>query len=347
MNPNFPLSVLELSPVGSGMTSAQALRNTIDLAKHAERLGFGRFWLAEHHNTPGIASAVPEILIGQVAAATNTIRVGSGGMMLPNHSALRVAETFKTLEALFPDRIDLGIGRAPGTDGLTALALRRSREALYADDFDEQLGDLFAFGGGAFPAEHPFRHVAAVPTDVPLPPVTLLGSSDYSARLAGTLGLGFAFAYHFSPHALMPALHAYRANFTPGTLAKPHAIVTVSVFCAPTDDEADFLAGPMRLTFLKLRSGQPIQLPTPEEARDYPYSSQEQAALESIRAMQIVGSPDTVRRELGALLAKTRADELMLTTMMHAHDDRLRSFTLVAEALRGVGTVGAVGAVAA
>ena len=193
-------------------------------------------------------------------------------------------------------------------------------------------------------AEHPFRHVTAVPNDVPLPPVTLLGSSDYSARLAGTLGLGFAFAYHFSPHALLPALHAYRANFTPGTLAKPHAIVTVSVFCAPTDDEADFLAGPMRLTFLKLRSGQPVQLPTPEEARDYPYTLEEQAALGAIRAMQIVGSPETVRRELGALLAKTQADELMLTTMMHAHDDRLRSFTLVAEALRGVGAVGAVAA---
>ena len=344
MTSQIPLSVLELSPVGSGMTSAQALRNTIDLAKHAERLGFDRFWLAEHHNTPGIASAVPELLIGQVAAATQSIRVGSGGVMLPNHSALRVAETFKTLEALFPNRIDLGIGRAPGTDGLTALALRRSREALYADDFDEQLGDLFALGNGAFPAEHPFRRVSAIPTDVPLPPVTLLGSSDYSARLAGTLGLAFAFAYHFSPHALMPALHAYRANFTPRALTKPHAIVTVSVFCAPTDEEADFLAGPMRLTFLKLRSGQPIQLPTPEEARDYPYTLQEGAALGAIRAMQIVGSPETVRRELGALLAKTQADELMLTTMMHAHDDRLRSFTLVAEALRGVGAVGAVAA---
>lgn len=334
--PEVPLSVLELSPVAAGMTSSEALRNTLDLARHAERLGFHRFWLAEHHNMPGIASAVPEILIGQIASITKNLRVGSGGVMLPNHSALHVAETFKTLEALYPGRIDLGIGRAPGSDGLTALALRRSRETLHADDFDEQLGELFAFGDGEFPENHPFSRIQAVPTDVPLPPVYLLGSSDYSARLAGQLGLGFAFAYHFSPHALLPALAAYRNSFTPGTLQKPHAIVTVSVFCAPTDEEAQFLAGPMQLTFLKLLSGKPIQLPSPEEARDYPYTPQEQAALEAISAMQIVGSPHTVRAQLGELLEKTQADELMLTTMMYSHNDRLRSFELVAEALRGV-----------
>lgn len=331
-----PLSVLELSPVAAGMTSSQALANTVDLARHVEGLGYGRFWLAEHHNMPGVASAVPEILIGQVAAATQTLRVGSGGVMLPNHAPLHVAETFKTLEALYPGRIDLGIGRAPGTDGLTALALRRSREALHADDFDEQLAELFAFGSGAFPANHPFRAVQAVPTDVPLPPVYLLGSSDYSARLAGRLGLGFAFAYHFSPHALMPALRAYREGFTPGAFEKPHAIVTASVFCAPTDEEAQFLAGPMQLTFLKLRSGEPIQLPSPEEARNYPYTPPERAALEAVRAMQIVGSPGTVRARLTELVERAQADELMVTTMMHAHRDRLRSFSLVAEALRGV-----------
>ena len=332
----IPLSVLELSPVAAGMTSSQALRNTLDLARHAERLGFHRFWLAEHHNMPGIASAVPEILIGQIANVTKNLRVGSGGVMLPNHSALHVAETFKTLEALYPGRIDLGIGRAPGSDGLTALALRRSREALHADDFDEQLGELFAFGDDDFPANHPFSRVQAVPTDVSLPPVYLLGSSDYSARLAGQLGLGFAFAYHFSPHALLPALSAYRNAFTAGALQKPHVIVTVSVFCAPKDEEAQFLAGPMQLTFLKLRSGQPIQLPSPEEARDYPYTPQEETALEAIRAMQIVGSPDAVRVQLGELLEKTQADELMLTTMMYSHSDRLRSFELATEALRGV-----------
>lgn len=333
---DIPLSVLELSPVASGMTSSQALHNTLDLAKHAERLGYRRFWLAEHHNMPGIAAAVPEILIGHIAAATQTLRVGSGGVMLPNHAPLHVAETFKTLEALYPGRIDLGIGRAPGTDGLTALALRRSREALHADDFGAQLGELFAFGSGDFPAHHPFRAVQAVPTDVPLPPVYLLGSSDYSARLAGQLGLGFAFAYHFSPHALLPALRAYRQEFVPGALQKPHAIVTVSVFCAPTDDEAHFLAGPMQLTFLKLRSGEPIQLPSPEQARDYPYTPDEKVSLEAVRAMQIVGSPDTVRSRLGELITKTQADELMVTTMMYAHNDRLHSFELVAEALRGV-----------
>ena len=333
---DIPLSVLELSPVAAGMTSSQALQNTLDLARHAERLGYGRLWLAEHHNMPGIAAAVPEILIGQVAAVTKTLRVGSGGVMLPNHAPLHVAETFKTLEALYPGRIDLGIGRAPGTDGLTALALRRSREALHADDFDEQLDELFAFGSGDFPKHHPFRAVRAVPTDVPLPPVYLLGSSDYSARLAGQLGLGFAFAYHFSPHALLPALRAYREEFIPGALEKPHAIVTVSVFCAPTDDEAQFLAGPMQLTFLKLRSGEPIQLPSPEDAEGYPYTPQERAALAAVRAMQIVGSPETVRARLGELVEQTGADELMVTTMMYNHDDRLRSFGLVAEALRGV-----------
>ncbi len=333
---DIPLSVLELSPVAAGMTSSQALQNTVDLAKHIERLGYRRLWLAEHHNMPGIAAAVPEILIGQVAAVTQTLRVGSGGVMLPNHAPLHVAETFKTLEALYPGRIDLGIGRAPGTDGLTALALRRSREALHADDFDEQLGELFAFGSGDFPADHPFQAVRAVPTDVALPPVFLLGSSSYSARLAGQLGLGFAFAYHFSPHALLPALRAYREGFTPGALEKPHAIVTVSVFCAPTDAEADYLAGPMRLTFLKLRSGEPIQLPSPEDAESYPYTPHERAALGAIRATQIVGSPETVRSQLGELVAKTGADELMVTTMMHSHKDRLRSFGLVAEALRGV-----------
>ena len=334
--PDLPLSVLELSPIAAGMTSRQALQNTLELARHAEHLGFHRFWLAEHHNAAGIATAVPEILIGQIAAVTQTLRVGSGGVMLPNHAPLHVAETFKTLEVLYPGRIDLGIGRAPGTDGLTALALRRSRDALHADDFDAQLGELFAFGSGDFPADHPFRAVRAVPTDVPLPPVYLLGSSDYSARLAGQLGLGFAFAYHFSPHALMPALRAYRANFTPGALEKPHAIVTVSVFCAPTDAEAQFLAGPMQLTFLKLRSGEPIQLPSPEDARDYPYTPQEEAALGAVRTMQIVGSPETVRARLGELVEKTGADELMVTTMMYDHDDRLRSFRLVTEALRGV-----------
>jgi luciferase family oxidoreductase group 1 len=331
-----PLSVLELSPVAAGMTSRQALQNTLELAQHAERLGFERFWLAEHHNMPGIAAAVPALLIGQVATVTQTMRVGSGGVMLPNHAPLHVAESFKTLEALYPGRIDLGIGRAPGTDGLTALALRRSREAVGADDFDEQLAELFAFGGDTFPANHPFRAVKAVPTDVSLPPVYLLGSSDYSARLAARLGLPFGFAAHFSPHALLPALRAYRAGFTPGVLENPHAIVTVSVFCAPTDDEAEFLAGSMQLAFLKLRSGAPIPLPSPEEARAYPYAPHEEAARAAVRDMQIVGSPDTVRARLLNLVAETQADELMVTTMMYNHGARLRSFALLAEALNPV-----------
>ncbi|MFL5666064.1 MAG: LLM class flavin-dependent oxidoreductase, partial [Ktedonobacteraceae bacterium] len=218
----FPLSVLDLSPVDSGSSSGQALQNTIKLAQLADRLGYTRYWLAEHHNTSMLASSTPEIMIGHVAQATKRIRVGSGGVMLPNHSPLKVAETFRVLEALHPGRIDLGIGRAPGTDPRTALALRRSREALGADDFPEQLAELLAFSGEGegFPDSHPFRSVQAIPTDVHLPPIWLLGSSDYSAQAAATLGVGFAFAHHINPNFAVPAIEIYRAIFEPSEWLK-------------------------------------------------------------------------------------------------------------------------------
>src|SRR5580692_6468712 len=229
------LSVLDLVPLGAGGTSVDALRDAGTLARAVDRLGYARLWYAEHHNMPGIATTTPEILIAHVGSMTTRIRLGAGGVMLPNHSPLKVAESYKLLEAIHPGRIDLGIGRAPGTDGLTALALRGSRQALTADDFPEQLGELIAWGSGEFPPNHPFRAVRAMPDDRPLPPIFLLGSSDYGAKLAARMGVGFAFAGHFSPDPPDDAMHKYRSGFSAsGVLGKPHAILALSVFCADT-----------------------------------------------------------------------------------------------------------------
>lgn len=328
----LPLSVLDLSPVASGSTSPEALRNTIDLARLADRLGYTRFWLAEHHNMPGVASSAPEILIGHVASATTHIRVGSGGIMLPNHTPLKVVETFRVLEALHPGRIDLGIGRAPGTDHVTALALRRSREALGAADFPAQLAEVLAFSRDQFPDGHLFQTVTAVPNDVALPPIWLLGSSDFSALAAADQGMGFAFAHHINPEYAVPAMRAYREHFRPAAhLPEPRAILTVSVICADTDAEAEGLASSMDLAFLRLRSGRPGLLPSPAEARAYPYSAAERAQIQAYRPHRTVGSPETVERRLRTLADQTSADELMIMTMIHRHEDRLRSYELLAE----------------
>ncbi|MGH2390437.1 MAG: LLM class flavin-dependent oxidoreductase [Chloroflexota bacterium] len=328
----LPLSILDLSPVASGSSSPQALRNTIDLARLADRLGYTRYWLAEHHNMPGVASSAPEILIGHVASVTTRIRVGSGGVMLPNHTALKVVETFRVLEALHPNRIDLGIGRAPGTDQTTALALRRSREALGADDFPAQLAEMLAFADNRFPEGHPFQAVVAVPTDVALPPLWLLGSSGYSAQAAATLGLGFAFAHHISPENAVPAMRAYRAEFRPSArFAEPRTILAVSAICAETDEQAAELATSMDLSFLRLRSGRPGLLPSIEEATAYPYTAAERAQIQSYHSRRAVGSPATVEARLRELVDRTGADELMVLTMVHRHEDRLRSYELLAE----------------
>lgn len=329
----LPLSVLDLSPVGSGSSSPQALRNTLDLARLVDGLGYTRYWLAEHHNIPSVASSAPEVLIGHVASETARIRVGSGGIMLPNHSPLKVVETFRVLEALHPGRIDLGIGRAPGTDGMTALALRRSREALGADDFPEQLAELFAFASDGFPDDHPFRSITATPNDVPLPPVTLLGSSGYSAQLSASLGLGFAFAHHISPAGAVPAMRAYRSGFVPSAeLARPEAILALSVICAETDEEARYLAASLDLVLLRLRTNQRGPLPTPEEALAYPYTAAERALIESLRPMYMAGSPETVRAKINELAAATGADEVMILTTVHDHAARRRSYELLADA---------------
>gem|GEM_PF-5585 len=330
-----PLSVLDLAPVPEGGSVGDALRATIDLARQVERLGFRRFWVAEHHNMPGIASSAPPVLIGHIADATTAIRVGSGGVMLPNHASLVVAEQFGMLEALHPGRIDLGIGRAPGTDQVTAAALRRSVEALSEDDFPDQLMDLLGFFTGRWPEGHPFARITAVPGRDHQPAMWLLGSSGYSAQVAGLLGLPFAFAHHFSPANTLPALALYRQHFRPSpTLTEPYAMVAAAVVCADTDERAGFLAGSGALSFLRLRSGRPGRLPSPEEAAGYPYNDLERAFIEDRRVTQIIGSPDTVQRGLASLLEATAADELMLTTMVFDPADRLRSFELLAALAR-------------
>jgi luciferase family oxidoreductase group 1 len=329
---NVPLSVLDLAPIPEGGTASGALRATVELAQRAEDLGYQRFWVAEHHNMPGIASSAPPVLIGHLADATARIRVGSGGVMLPNHVSLVVAEQFGMLEALHPGRIDLGIGRAPGTDQVTAAALRRSPEGLSADDFPEQLGELLGFFSGEWPDGHPYAAIAAVPGQGNSPSLWLLGSSGYSAQVAGLLGLPFAFAHHFSAANTLPALALYRDRFRPsGTLQRPHAMIAAAVICADTDERAQFLAGPGALSFLRLRSGRPGPLPSPEEAASYPYTSLDREIIASRQSSSIVGSPETVRRGLTELLAATDADELMITTMVFDPADRLRSFELVAE----------------
>jgi len=328
----LPLSVLDLSPIGTGSSASQAVRNTIELARLTDRLGYTRYWLAEHHNMPGIASSAPEVLIGAVARETTRLRVGSGGIMLPNHAPLKVVETFRVLAALYPGRIDLGIGRAPGTDQMTAFALRRSRDALRADDFPAQLGELLAFATDRFPDGHPFQSIRAVPVDVPLPPLWLLGSSDYSAQVAAAIGVGFAFARHISPDGAAEAMRRYREQFTPSEmLPQPRTILAVSVICADTDARADELASSADLSFLRLRSGQPGLLPSPAEAEAYPYTPAERAQVLASRARHVIGGPATVAARLNELIEQTGADELMVTTMVHDHAERLHSYELLAE----------------
>jgi luciferase family oxidoreductase group 1 len=303
----------------------EALAHTTELARRTESLGYQRFWVAEHHNMPGIASSAPAVLLAHLAAATRTIRIGSGGVMLPNHAPLVVAEQFGTLEALHPGRVDLGIGRAPGTDQLTALALRRSMEGLTAEDFPRELADLLGFFAGGH------RHrITATPGEGLMPAIWLLGSSGYSAQLAGLLGLPFSFAHHFSAGNTLPALQLYRESFRPSQWRQePYAMVAVSVICADTDDRAQWLAGPARLSFLRLRQGRPQRLATPEEAAAYPYTDSEREVAEQRLVGQALGSPTTVHTQLSELVSRTGADELMLTTMVYDIADRVRSFELV------------------
>jgi luciferase family oxidoreductase group 1 len=326
------LSVLDLAPVGEGSSPREALANSLDLAQHVERLGYLRYWVAEHHNMPGIASSSPAVLLAHVGAGTSTIRIGSGGVMLPNHSPLVVAEQFGMLEALHPGRVDLGLGRAPGTDQVTALALRRSRERIMGDDFQSELAELLGYFNGTIDAEHPFSRITATPGLGYQPALWLLGSSDFSARLAGRLGLPFSFAHHFAGDNTDDAVAIYRESFCPSeVLDEPYVMLGVNVICASTTERARWLAGQGRLAMIRLRTGRPGRYPTPEEAAEYQLTPSEKQVAQGMGRNNVVGDVDVVREGLASLAARTAANELMITTMVHGHADRLESYRLVAE----------------
>ena len=328
------LSVLDLIPIAEGAGPGEALAGSTELVALADRLGYHRHWVAEHHNMPGIASSAPAVVIAHLAANSETIRVGSGGVMLPNHQPLVVAEQFGTLEALNPGRIDLGIGRAPGTDRVTAAALRRPADPLSDEDLPELLGELLGFFTGEFPPGHPYGAISAVPGLGHQPEIWLLGSSGYTAQVAGLLGLPYSFAHHFSARNTLPAIELYRSRFTPSRyLERPRVMVAVGVVCAETDQRARWLAGPSRLAFARLRSGNPGRFPTPEEAEAHEFTPDEDAVVRSVAKGHLFGSPETVRTGLEKLATDTGADELIISTMVHDRDDRLRSYELVAEAM--------------
>ena len=329
----IPLSVLDLSPVTTATPGSAALHNSLDLARLADRLGYKRYWVAEHHNLANIASSAPEIMIGQIAAVTSHMRVGSGGVMLPNHAPLMVAERFKVLEALFPGRIDLGLGRAPGTDQVTSYALRARQDPRQGDDFLERFQELLLLERGGFPEGHPFRNVHAAPTDVALPPIWLLGSSGYSAELAAAVGMGFAFAHHFADHDPASAMLSYREHFKPSQeLAQPYAILATAVIAADTDAEAERIAASAELHYVRRAQGEYLPLESPEAAAAYSYTPIDCERLARLRARLAVGSADRVKDRLLALADATRADEIMVTTMVYDHAARRHSYELLARA---------------
>lgn len=325
-----PLSVLDLSPIPSGRPASSALHDTIDLARATETFGYKRFWLAEHHNIASVASSAPMVMIAAVAAATRSIRVGSGGIMLPNHAPLAVAETFRVLEGLHPGRIDLGLGRAPGTDQLTAYALRRGREG--GEDFPQQFAELLAYVDG-FPADHPFAALRAIPDDVPLPPLWILGSSLYGGQAAAAFGTGFAFAGHFGSADPAEAVHGYRSRFEPSTrLAQPEVILGVAAIAAETEERAEALARANDLAMVRLMQNQPSPVPTAEEAAAHRWTDSELALAAQRRRFISVGTPDQVRDDLERRRLEADADELVITTQIHDSAERTLSYELIAKA---------------
>jgi luciferase family oxidoreductase group 1 len=325
----IPFSILDLSPIPQGATAADALRNSLDLAQHAEAWGYKRYWLAEHHNMPGIASAATSIVIAHVAAGTKTIRVGSGGIMLPNHSPLVIAEQFGTLESLFPGRIDLGLGRAPGTDQPTMRALRRNAAAA-SDNFPQDVEELQSY----FEPATPNQRIRAFPGTGLRVPIWLLGSSLFSAQLAAELGLPFAFASHFAPADMVQALELYRANFKPSRqLDRPYAMLGLNVIIAETDAQARYLFTSVQQSFTNLRRGTPGQIPPPIDDIDSYWSPQEKASASQTLLCSIVGSPETAERRLLNFLQVMQPDEIIATAHIYDHQARLRSFELLAELL--------------
>jgi len=326
-----PLSVLDLSPIPEGSDASQSFRNSLSLAQHAERLGYRRYWLAEHHGMPGIASAATSVLIGHVAGGTRTIRVGAGGIMLPNHSPLVIAEQFGTLESLYPGRIDLGLGRAPGSDPTTARALRRSLHSD-PDEFPRDVVELMDYL-----SDRPRGPVRAVPGTGLKVPVWILGSSLFGAQLAAMLGLPYAFASHFAPGQLMQAIEIYRANFKPSEqLDRPYVMLGFNVVAADTDEQAAVLATSLQQAFVNLRSGRPTKLPPPMPGYVNHLGPAERALLDSVLSCTAIGSPETVKRSLLAFIERTQADELMIAGQIYDHPARLRSFEIVA----GLGLMG-------
>jgi luciferase family oxidoreductase group 1 len=323
--PSTPLSILDLSPVCEGSTPAQSFRNSLSLAQHGEKLGYRRYWLAEHHGMPGIASAATSVLLANIGAGTSTIRIGAGGVMLPNHSPLVIAEQFGTLESLYPGRIDLGLGRAPGSDQRTAQALRRDLQSD-ADQFPQDVIELMDFMSDA-----PRQPVLAVPGRGLKVPVWILGSSTFGAQLAAHLGLPYAFASHFAPQQMMQAVRLYRDTFKPSAqLARPYVMLGFNVFAADTDAEARFQASSWQQAFVNLRSGRPGRLPPPVQGYRENAGPAERALLDSVLSCSAVGSPETVREQVAAFVERTGADELMVTSQVFDHVARLRSYEILA-----------------
>ena len=326
---DFALSVLDLAPVGGATDGGAAVRHTVELARRAEALGYARIWFAEHHGMPGVASAATEVLIAAAASATSRIRVGAGGVMLPNHAPLQVVERYRTLEALYPGRIDLGLGRAPGTDPFTSRALRRRPGA----EVDEQLRELLAFERGDFEEGHPYAGILATPVDVALPPIWMLGSSTGGAQIAGALGVGYAFAGHFALESAAMACALYRESFRPSpAMPAPAAILAVSAICGETDEHGRELASVVGLSFLRMAQAKVMRVPTIAEALAYPYTEDERAMVDQILRGHVFGSPDTVRDKIERLARRTGAAEVMISTMLAEPDERGRSYERIARA---------------
>jgi luciferase family oxidoreductase group 1 len=325
----IPFSILDLAPIVEGGSAAQSFGNSLDLARHGERWGYNRFWLAEHHGMPGIASAATAVLIGHVAAGTSTIRVGAGGIMLPNHSPLVIAEQFGTLESLFPGRIDLGLGRAPGSDQATARALRRNL-ASDADEFPQDVLELMDYL-----SSEPKQRIRAVPGTGLQVPIWILGSSLFGAQLAAALGLPYAFASHFAPAMMMQAIALYRSTFRPSAqLAKPYVMLGFNVFAADTDDEARWLASSMQQAFVSIRTGRPTRLQPPVTDYLNRIGPAERALLDQVLPASAIGAPATVAKSLQDFIAATGADELMITSQIFDHPARLHSYEIVADIRR-------------
>lgn len=333
-NNKLRLSILDLATMFNGELASQALRNSTELVQLADALGYTRYWFAEHHNTKFQISTSPDLLSAHAGAVTKNIRIGSGGIMLPNHSPLKVAENFSILEGLYPGRVDLGIGRAPGTDGLTALALRRSREAVTTDEFPDQLNELLAYFSREFPVDHPFKDISASPDPNLIPDIYMLGSSNGGMQFAIQEGLGFVFAAHISPHLAVPVLRTYRENFQPSRfLSNPKSALAIIVVTAETDEEAAYLAGPAELQWVRWGTGQfRLAPPTLEEASSHIYTPQETAVRQDNKGRFVIGSVGNVERQLRKLAAEAMVDEIMILNMLTEKATRHRSFELLANA---------------